>query len=286
MNRLKALKLTILIGLLVFFLPATSNAVKVSTVPIRINHLEVNFTDEMGHPLLTKTNRTLVPLRIISEYLGYEIDWSKDTWNQGIQKVWISNKNNDIEFELGKSTAKVNGQQRAIDIQDGKAVNTKVIVHNGRTYVPLRFVVEALGAEIKYESTFYGPYTQIITKEEITYTNPEAKFPLKYPELIPAGAKLIYSKVTPGFYEFHEYEYTVKLSGEAYTNELYINFSKDDYCSVNLGGKDLNGEMLSFEYSPAKPNVISFNWRIPDLTDEDKQTLKRVAEQVAEAYGQ
>ena len=285
MKRLKALKLTVLIGLLVFFLPTTSTAVKPSTVPIRINHLEVNFTDEMGYPLLTKTNRTLVPLRIISEYLGYEIDWSKDTWNQGIQKVWISNKNNDIEFELGKSTAKVNGQQRAIDIQDGKAVNTKVIVHNGRTFVPLRFVVEALGAEIKQESTQVGPYIQITTKEEVNYTNPDARFPLIHPELIPSGAKLVKSVVDPGVAEFYQYSYTVQLSGTAKTTIANVSFNENFPYRVTLSGEDKDGKLLSLVRENAS-GKIRYNYELPNVTEEEQQILSDIAQQFAAAYGQ
>lgn len=109
MRRLKALKLTIIIGLLVFFLPITSSAVKPYTVPIHINHLVVNFIEEMGHPLVTQINRTLVPLRIISEYLGYNVDWSKDTWNQGIRKVWITKEDQDTLKAVAKEFATAYG---------------------------------------------------------------------------------------------------------------------------------------------------------------------------------
>lgn len=287
MNRLKTLKLTIFMGLLVFFLPITSNAVKPYTVPIRINHLAVNFTDEMGHPLLTATNRTLVPLRIISEYLGYNVDWSKDTWNEGIQKVWITKENNKIEFDIGKTTAKVNGEERAIDVQDGKAVNTKVIVHNGRTYVPLRFIVEALGAEIKLETTQFGYYIQIITKEEVTYTNLESKFSLKNSELIPSGATLTYSNYqnrNGNEYVFLEYKYKLQLTGNTHIEEFTVFVEEPSTRRVILSGEDMNGQILSFNWNVAE-SKIQYDYHIPDITEEDKAVLEKLGQDIAAAYG-
>lgn len=134
---------------------------------ITIDGRKVNFNNDMGYPVLTSTERTLVPLRIISENMGYKVDWSEDTWHQGLKKVWISNSEIKVELEIGKTTALVNGVKTPIDVQDGKPVNTKSILINDRTYVPLRFVTEALGGEIKYERKNDGTHIiDIITGKE------------------------------------------------------------------------------------------------------------------------
>src|SRR5690606_23023794 len=63
---------------------------------LTIDEEPVNFTPDLGYPYLTKTQRTMVPIRIISENMGYDVDWSKDTWGKGERKVWISNNTTRI----------------------------------------------------------------------------------------------------------------------------------------------------------------------------------------------
>ena len=134
---------------------------------ITINGKKVNFNNDMGHPMLTNTKRTLVPLRIISENMGYKVDWSENTWHQGIKKVWINDDKTKVELEIGKIIALVNGITKYIDVDDqGNPVNTKSMLIKDRTYVPLRFITEALGGEIKYELKNGVHYIDIITGKE------------------------------------------------------------------------------------------------------------------------
>ena len=133
---------------------------------ITIDGTPVDFNDYMGHPMLTKTQRTLVPIRIISENMGYKVDWSKDTWDKGIRKVWISNVDTKVELELNKSTALVNGKEVHIDIQNGQPVDTKAILLGSRTYVPIRFISEALGAKVGFEWKDGIHYISINTGKE------------------------------------------------------------------------------------------------------------------------
>ena len=129
----------------------------------------VNFTPDLGYPYLTKTQRTMVPIRIISENMGYNVDWSKDTWHQGIRKVWINNNTNRIELEIGKSTAVVNGKIVPIDRDEktGKPVDTKAELVGSRTYVPIRFITEAMGGKVGYDRKDGNHYITITTGKEI-----------------------------------------------------------------------------------------------------------------------
>lgn len=117
---------------------------------VTINNEVVNFTNEMGYPYFTDTSRTMVPVRIIIENMGYKVDWDNDT-----QTVYIENKGQKIELQIGKNTAIVNGKTVPIDVQDGKPVDTKAtlvpVKGSKRTYVPLRFISETMGAEVLYE---------------------------------------------------------------------------------------------------------------------------------------
>lgn len=82
---------------------------------------------------------TLVPLRAIFEELGANIEW-----NYGTRTVTAVKENMTIVYTLGKSTAKRNN--------DILTLSTPGQVVDGRTLVPLRFVSEALGSMVGWES--------------------------------------------------------------------------------------------------------------------------------------
>jgi len=134
----------------------------------------VNFTPDLGYPYLTKTQRTMVPIRIISENMGYDVDWSKDTWGKGERKVWISNNTTRIELEIGKSTAIVNGKVVPIDRSEktGKPVDTKAELVGSRTYVPIRFITEAMGGKVGYDRKDGNHYITITTGKDTEPVEP------------------------------------------------------------------------------------------------------------------
>lgn len=126
----------------------------------------VSFSDFIGHPLITDTERILVPIRIISEGMGYDVEWLEEIWHKGIQKIWISDAKTKVEFNIGSTTALVNEKTVNIDEQNGNSVNTKAMLIGDRTYVPLRFVSEALGGIIEYEMKSGTHIIDIFTGKE------------------------------------------------------------------------------------------------------------------------
>lgn len=85
-----------------------------------------------------KVNRTLVPVRFISEALGAEVDWKAST-----RQVVIKD-GADIVLTVGSSKVQVNGLDKTLDCP--------AVIVNSRTFVPLRFVSETLGAKVDYEA--------------------------------------------------------------------------------------------------------------------------------------
>jgi N-acetylmuramoyl-L-alanine amidase len=83
-------------------------------------------------------DRTMVPIRIISEELGAKVDW-----DLAQQKVHISNGTSDITMWVGKNTAKVNGNDKSLDAPP--------LLKNDRTLVPIRFIAETLGTTVGWE---------------------------------------------------------------------------------------------------------------------------------------
>ncbi|NLI39583.1 MAG: hypothetical protein GX421_00125 [Caldisericales bacterium] len=82
--------------------------------------------------------RTLVPLRALGEALGAEVNW-----NASERKVTYSLDGGTVEIWINKPQAKVNGNQVNID-------PPAVILASGSTYVPVRFVAEALGCDVEW----------------------------------------------------------------------------------------------------------------------------------------
>jgi len=87
--------------------------------------------------LITENERILLPIRIVTENLGARIDWDSKT-----RKVTIIDAENTIQLFIDKKNAKINGKEYNLDVAPK--------IFNNRTYVPIRFVVEALNAKVDY----------------------------------------------------------------------------------------------------------------------------------------
>ncbi|MEC1697768.1 copper amine oxidase N-terminal domain-containing protein [Schinkia azotoformans] len=94
---------------------------------------------QMDQPPIVENDVTLVPLRGIFETLGAKVEWDAQTQS-------IKANKNDVQMELkvDSKVAKINNNNISL------LVPAKVI--NGRTLVPLRFVSESLGADIKWNA--------------------------------------------------------------------------------------------------------------------------------------
>lgn len=96
-------------------------------------------------PPVSSNSSTLVSMRAVFEKLGAEV-----LWNAGDQSVTANKGETKIWLQLNNSTAKINGKEQTLEVAP-----TKI---NNSTMVPLRFVSEALGAKVDWDSK-----TQTIT---------------------------------------------------------------------------------------------------------------------------
>ncbi len=85
----------------------------------------------------TKNDRTMVPVRIISERFGAEVGWDGDK-----SQVSVKKGDKDIILTLNSDVAIVNGAEVKLDVSPEE--------FNGRTMVPLRFISETLEMDVKY----------------------------------------------------------------------------------------------------------------------------------------
>ena len=90
-------------------------------------------------PPVMQEGRVLVPLRGIFENLGADVLYTPAT-----KTIKATGDGNTVELTLGERQAFINGRQVYLDVPAGTI--------GGRTMVPLRFVSEAMGADVKWQS--------------------------------------------------------------------------------------------------------------------------------------
>lgn len=89
-------------------------------------------------PPVIKEGRTLIPVRAITEGFGANVEWNAET-----QQVTITKGEKVIILVIGSGTAVVNGEEIQID--------SKSEILNGRTVVPLRFIIENFGLKVEWD---------------------------------------------------------------------------------------------------------------------------------------
>lgn len=100
----------------------------------------IKFTEESGMPFVDSANRTQVPLRMTMQNYGADVGWDSTSKTAIVEKNGIK-----VEVPIGKNYILVNGAQQAID--------TAAQIVNGKTYLPIKAVVEALGGEVAWDSS-------------------------------------------------------------------------------------------------------------------------------------
>lgn len=123
-------------------------------VDVIMDGRKIWFPDQQA--FVDGNNRTLVPVRFVAETMGAKVGWEADT-----QSVPIEKDDQRIRLTIGESQALVNDRVVEFD--------TQAVMSGGRTLVPLRFVSEVLGAEVKWDG---GTSTVFIATKE----SPEAEY--------------------------------------------------------------------------------------------------------------
>ncbi|HLK55333.1 MAG TPA: copper amine oxidase N-terminal domain-containing protein [Chthonomonadaceae bacterium] len=105
--------------------------------PIRVivNGDRVRFEDVGPQQI---NGRVLVPVRGVLEKLGANVSWQPED-----QRVIATNGNTTIKLRLGDRRAEVNGRDVMLDVP--------AQTYSDRTMVPLRFLGEALGAQVRWD---------------------------------------------------------------------------------------------------------------------------------------
>lgn len=108
----------------------------ISDVGVKVNGKEITFPDQQ--PYINEEQRTMVPVRFVSEHLSARVHWDGTA-----RQVIIQKDGNIVTLKVGEKSALVNGKKVNFD--------TKAELKNSRVMVPLRFISEVLGAKITWD---------------------------------------------------------------------------------------------------------------------------------------
>jgi len=120
----------------------------VMTIGSKTTYVDSVSVENDVEPIISN-GRTMLPARFVAEKLGATVGWDASS-----RKVTIKKDALKIELVVGSNVAYVNGREVTLD--------TPVFIQDGRTYTPVRFIVETLEATIDWLSE---------TKQVVIYKN-------------------------------------------------------------------------------------------------------------------
>lgn len=109
-------------------------------VVVKLDGKEISFPD--AKPYVNQDDRTMVPVRFISESLGCKVEWQEKD-----QLVTISDSKKRITLRIGENWATVNDGKASTKVE----FDTRAVLTGERTFVPLRFISESLGAGVVWD---------------------------------------------------------------------------------------------------------------------------------------
>ncbi|MFD0698280.1 NlpC/P60 family protein [Paenibacillus sp. GCM10027628] len=121
----------------VFSVSQAQAAAPSSSVKVQINDEIVQFPEVQ--PFIDAKGVLQVPLRVLTEKLGYEVAWAK----QGNEVVVGLTRNK-------QSILLTTDVQQAIVDKKRISLESSPVLYQGNTYVPLRFITETFGSPIEW----------------------------------------------------------------------------------------------------------------------------------------
>ncbi len=89
---------------------------------------------------IIENSRTMLPARFVAENLGANVSWDGEK-----QTVTIENDDTTIRIVIGSNIAYINGEAKYLD--------SPAFIRDSRTYMPVRFICESLGAAVEWDQS-------------------------------------------------------------------------------------------------------------------------------------
>ena len=118
-----------------FMMAITVNVQAKSEIKVRVNDRTVAMDT---NPYISG-NHTLVPIRFVATVLNFD----DISWSEAEKAVTIKDNGTEIHLQIDNDSAWVNGMETKL--------GTPARIKNNRTYIPVRFVAENMGAEVSWD---------------------------------------------------------------------------------------------------------------------------------------
>lgn len=139
---------------------AQNNLLNEEAISINVNG---NFIPLDANPFI-ENDRTLIPLRAVMEALGAEVEW--DAENEAVR---VYTEEISIELYIGQEAAKVIRNINETTEEKDVILDAAAKIVNDRTFVPVRFIAESLGAKVGWEETRRMVIIETATEEADEY---------------------------------------------------------------------------------------------------------------------
>jgi len=137
----KLCMLLIVFALVISVVPAVAEQPLNERLSIEINGESVTIPENYGAVQIVD-DRTMVPVRFVSEHLGFRVEWIAS-----MEMVMFIHPRN-----LAQNIGLMIGQYRLYCTMNGALdMDVPAMIIDNRTYIPIRFFAEIIGFEIDWD---------------------------------------------------------------------------------------------------------------------------------------
>lgn len=193
-----------------------------------------------------KNSRTLVPFRKIFEAFGLDVQWNPTN------KTVLATGKTEISLKINDSIAYVNGAKKQLDAPPE--------ITSSRTFVPLRFIGESIGAVVDWDGK-----TKTVT---ITYDDKIKDIG----ESVTLGDLSVSIDKVDIDYKAKTYLVTGKVNTDSRDLYAYLYENPDKYVFANFDLLEKDGDYFNFEcgrFRSLKIDKVNYIY-IYDFTDGKK----------------
>ena len=117
-----------------------------------------------GEVYIDSAGRTMVPVRFISEIMGYQVEWDG---TEGLVDI-LGGPCGDVCFKVNSMQYNISGGYGSMSSTGKRCeMDTIAAIQDGRVYVPLRYLVQGLGGTIKYDEDSQNIYITAYDEEQL-----------------------------------------------------------------------------------------------------------------------
>lgn len=166
--------LIMLLGVVFVAFPSIASAASVT-----INGTEVFFSEAAGTPFLDAASRVQVPLRATMEAAGCDVLWDEENQTAIVEKNGIT-----VRVPIGQPYI----------IRDNVVIenDSKAVVKDGRTYLPIRAVFEAFGGDVKWDSESSTVIVSLAEKDVSAESERKDEIPLTAKEIAALASPAVF----------------------------------------------------------------------------------------------